>query len=310
MDESALKALIGFLNKQIDALHGRDHFWTTCLIVGCAFEVIFICRGYLHERKEWHTARTRGFISFPEKPPIKWLLVEMLGVVLVLAGIGGELRVSIRAGRLETRVRDANGKLNALYNDKASAADERSKKLDNETQQLKIKAEDERLARVKVEAAVAFRQLTPQQKKQLGDDLARFKGLVGVSFWYQGNDAEAQLFGDDMAEALRARGAIVQPPANILSLKASGKYGDPIVGADTGVTIQSTKVGAAPEFALALVKELNEMGFDAKRQTDPPFDKDTTSPLVWVNVDVRPKGPQGEYKLQAEREQKSKQRHK
>jgi hypothetical protein len=127
MGESALKKLIDCLNKQSDALHGRDHFWTTCLIVGCAFEILFVCHEYLEDRNDWHRARSRGFLSFPEKPPIKWLILEILGVILVLGGIGGELRVSILAGRLETRLREANGQLVLLLEGRANDAEAAAK---------------------------------------------------------------------------------------------------------------------------------------------------------------------------------------
>jgi hypothetical protein len=50
---------------------------------------------------------------------------------------------------------------------------------------------------------------------------------------------------------------------------------------------------------------LNKRGFDAKRQTDPPFE-DKPDPVIWINVESRPRGPQGEYKLQAQKEIKAK----
>jgi hypothetical protein len=127
MDESALKTLIDSLNRQSDALHGRDHFWTACLIVGCAFEVIFVCHEYWDDRKDWRRSRTRGFVSFPEKPPISWLLVEMFSIILVLAGIGGELHVSIVAGHIETQLREANGSLVLLLEGKANDAETSAK---------------------------------------------------------------------------------------------------------------------------------------------------------------------------------------
>jgi hypothetical protein len=277
-------------------------FWTWLVVIGVVADIVFAIHVYWDELVAWR----RGIIRPPDRPSKRWFVCELLAIGLVVAGISGELVIEAKIGTLETSIRKANDDLRLALEQKvedadtkASAADQTAADNERKAASLQKQAEDEHTARVKIEAAVVFRQLTPQQKGKLGDDLARFKGRVGISFWYQANDAEAQLFGDDLAEALRAKGAIVQPPGNFLSMKATGKYGDPIVGADTGVTVQSTKVGDAPEFALALIKELNDMGFDAKRQTDPPFDKDTTSPLVWVNVDARPKGPQGEYKLQA-----------
>jgi hypothetical protein len=94
-------------------------------------------------------------------------------------------------------------------------------------------------------------------------------------------------------------------PAGILTLRGSGKFNDPIQKADTGVTIQSITHPGAQEFASSLIAELNKRGYDAARQKNRPFDKNP-DPQIWVKVEMRPKGPQGEFELQAIREQKRK----
>jgi hypothetical protein len=91
--------------------------------VGCAFEVVTVAKEYWKDKGDWHEARLRGQISFPEKPPIKWLLFDMLGVILVIAGIGGELHVNVQAGRVETRLREANSQLVLLLGGKAKSAE-------------------------------------------------------------------------------------------------------------------------------------------------------------------------------------------
>lgn len=48
---------------------------------------------------------------------------------------------------------------------------------------------------------------------------------------------------------------------------------------------------------------MGEFGIGIK--TDPPFGEGKI-PQIWVNVEPRPRGPQGEYKLQAEQEAKAK----
>ena len=88
-------------------------------------------------------------------------------------------------------------------------------------------------------------------------------------------------------------------------MRESGRFGDPIKPPDTGVIVQSTKDQRSRSLADSIIKELNSRGFDARRQTNPPFD-DKPMPQVWVNVEPRPEGPQGEFKLQAEREAKTK----
>jgi len=137
MDESALKALISLLGDHLSSLGLWMYAWTAFVIVGCAGELFFVIHAYLDERRLWLQARTRGSIAFPEKPSLRMLILEVTSVALVVAGIAGELYVDWRADDLQTRLRDANARLVALYNDKASAADERSKQLGKDTEALK-----------------------------------------------------------------------------------------------------------------------------------------------------------------------------
>jgi hypothetical protein len=169
----------------------------------------------------------------------------------------------------------------------------------------KKEAETEHLARVQIEAAVAWRHLDEQAKNDIGAALASFGPRAGASMWYNASSTEAEMFADDIAGALRSGHITTTAPGGIMAAREGGKCNGEITSVDTGVVIQSTKAPAAIEFAKALIKELNSRGFDAKRQTNPPFE-DKPSPVIWVNVESRPRGPQGEFKLQAEREAKAK----
>ena len=80
----------------------------------------------------------------------------------------------------------------------------------------------------------------------------------------------------------------------------SGRLNQPIKRIETGVILQSTKDDLSRSLADAIIRELKVRGFDAARETDPPFDPNP-APQVWVNVEPRPNGPQGEYKLAAEK---------
>jgi hypothetical protein len=174
-----------------------------------------------------------------------------------------------------------------------------------EAARLRKDAEDERLARVKIEAAVGWRSLSDQQERDIGAALASFSPKAGASIWYNGSSTEAEMFAGDIAEALRFGHITTTAPGGIMEMRQGGKWNGEIRSTDTGVLLQSTKVPAAIEFAEAVIKELTSRGFDARRQTDPPFE-DKPEPVIWVTVQPRPRGPQGEYKLQAEREAKAK----
>lgn len=80
----------------------------------------------------------------------------------------------------------------------------------------------------------------------------------------------------------------------------SGRRGGPILRSESGVRLQSTRDDRSRRLADAIISELTKRGFDAARQVDPPFDPNPI-PQVWVNVDPRPDGPQGEFKLAAEK---------
>jgi hypothetical protein len=122
MDESALRTLIASLYAQIEPLHFWLHVWTVVVIVGCAGELLFVIYEYRDDRGIWYKARSRGFIAFPEKPPTIVLILELLSVAAVVIGIAGELNIDFKAGRLETKLRDANSQLISLLGRKAEDA--------------------------------------------------------------------------------------------------------------------------------------------------------------------------------------------
>ena len=140
---------------------------------------------------------------------------------------------------------------------------------------------------------------------EIGTALTAFKPLAAASVWFNASSTEAEIFADDIAEALRFGQIVVQPPSGMMEMRESGKFGGPIKAAVTGVIIQSTEDDAARKFATSLTVELTRRGFDAARQTDPPFVKGKF-PQIWVNVEPRPRGPQGVLKLEAEAEKKHK----
>lgn len=122
MDESALRELIANLDKQSGPLHSWLHFWTWMVIAGCAGELISVVHTYIDERKIWFKVRSRGGISFPEKPSGKLLIFELLSVAAVVIGIAGELNIDFKAGRLEAQLRDANSRLIFLLEKEAGYA--------------------------------------------------------------------------------------------------------------------------------------------------------------------------------------------
>ncbi|MGO9589890.1 MAG: hypothetical protein ACLP3K_07580 [Candidatus Acidiferrales bacterium] len=244
------------------------------------------------------------FTSLPRSDQRKHKLARLSLMVLIL-GIAGELLSAVRTSQLSGQIIANIEERAADAEQKAGEANDRAALNEKEAAQLQKDAEAEHLARVKIEAAVAWRQLSEKDERDIGTAVTGFKSSVAASVWFNASSTEAEIFADDIAQALRDGKIIVQPPGGIMEMRESGKFGEPIKRPLTGVIVQSTEDKPARDLAASLMAELNRRGFDAVKQTDPPFGKGKF-PQIWVNVEPRPKGPQGEYKLQAEREDKAK----
>jgi hypothetical protein len=319
MDSAALDIAISALEKEISRLElsidGLEKWlWisSAAVAVGVIFEIVFIVHEYLEDREGWR----HGIISSPSRPSFRLLLFEIVSVVVVVAGIVGELWVGVVSSNRNTDLRSKNNRLVSLVREKAGdaqiaagdavkdagSAKERAGKLEVQAATLRKQAEDERTARVKIEARVAWRRLTEQQKAEIGSSLGRRFSNQGVSFWYDAGAIETSWFAADIAEAVQeAKTLRVYPPGALMKMMESGRLGAPVRRVETGVTVQSTKDDRSRQLADAIIHELTVRGFDAVRQTDPPFDPNP-APQVWVYIEPRPDGPQGEFKLATQRD--------
>jgi hypothetical protein len=300
MDPSHLDSAARSLESSLDT-------WGILLLCATGIVVVGLIMEYWKEADEiWNIIRW---------PMAKWpwdKIRAFSGGILVTIGVALELYFTYRAGGVESKLRIVNDQTQISLRDRAAANEREAAQLRKDAEGLKKVAEDERLARVKIEAALAFRSLTDKQKHDIGEALARFrKGstMAGASIWYVNGSVEAQLFADDIAQALRSAQIHTTAPGGVMAMTEGGKWDGPIGGTSTGVEIASTTNPIAQDFADALVKELTVRGFSSKRTPD-QISKDgkPPGPVIWVNVEPRPNGPQGEYKLQAEQEAKSKSR--
>jgi hypothetical protein len=267
MDESALLNQLKTLESAWGSLDHWLNFWVALVVIGVAMEVVVIVIEYRHELHAFN----RGIIRPPDRPS-RWLFgFGLLGAGLVAIGVAGEFWLHIKAGKLESEMREANRQLVALVNQRAADAGERASK--NE------------LARVKIEASVAWRRLSKKQQSTIADHLKRFAGLK-VVLEYIGGDPEALLFAEDIAAALRAAKCQV-PPIQPFSL--FGGYGGGVypLHSLTGVSLARTKNRLSRDAHDAIQRELCSMGFDATITTD------KLEPEVDVLVVARPDSPQG-----------------
>jgi hypothetical protein len=205
----------------------------------------------------------------------------------------------------------AAGQDAAHANERAGKAVEGTAKAQAQAAEANEKAESERLARVKIEASVAWRRLTDKQKINIAKRLHEYP-TEAISVWFLAGDAEGQRFASDIAEALREGKMNVYPPRPLASPgPQTASVTDPITPYETGVQVMSTNEPPSRSLAGAIERELRGVGFDAKIvESDAPdaMAKNIGLPNVIVGVVGRPDGPQGEYKLQSEREAMAKNR--
>jgi hypothetical protein len=177
--------------------------------------------------------------------------------------------------------------------ERASNADERAAVNEKEAARLSKAAEDERLARIKIEERVAWRRLTKDQQSEIGLRLKPFSGQVAL-VQYDGNDIEEYEFGLDIASALQLAQWRISEPLGMLMMRegpVSLGTNPPI---ETGVMIKSTGDKIARNASDALLHELLVRGFDVSRS---PENDSRPQSVVFVIMEHRPEGAQGEAKL-------------
>ncbi len=231
------------------------------------------------------------FTSLPKSKEVEKKLARLSLMVLIF-GIAGELLGTVRTSQLSEQ-------LIANLEERTGHAEQRAGEADKEAARLTKLAEDERLARVQIEEALAPRRLTEGQELAIGKSLGHFKGQT-AQVVYDGGNSEAQAFSIDIWRALKHAEWHVYFPATMWSgIKFGREESLGVVGRELvyeGVEIfpSETSGKAARELAI----ELNKLGFGAVvgRQSAPRRDADG----MQVTVLTRPLGPQGAATLRAE----------
>lgn len=155
---------------------------------------------------------------------------------------------------------------------------------------LMKEAEAERLKRVEIEEKMAWRRLTQEEVSEIGSRLQNFPGETGA-VWFNASDIEGDTFASDIAAALHAAKWRVVGPASFMDLVEPISNPPPL---STGVTVVSTGDESSLKASNALVQELKHFGFDCTKSSKIEF---RPVHMVFVNVESRPDGPQGEAKL-------------
>ena len=199
------------------------------------------------------------------------LALLVFGIVLV-AGLVGEYRTlephSRRMKFFEMLViigvlgeLIADGGIFLFSSNLQTIADTEIAGVNKESAELRKQAAELQMARVKLEASVAWRRLSQRQQSVLSDNLKPFAGpRVGVS--YLNGEAEGLGFANDIATALRAAKWNVFSPREPFT--QFGGFGGGIIPLEslTGVNVSNTGNRLGRDAADAIQHELCSLGFD------------------------------------------------
>ncbi len=175
MDLSALESISKILEKSLD-------FWGLILLLATALVVIGLVVEYWHDVQEFWVRRTWPMASFP------WdKLTALAGGILVTIGVAGELLVTYKASRVETKLRENSHKIEALLTQKAGDAAASAKTAHDEANTVKLEADaiEKRLDAASTQLSVIERQVRVQGPRwkllEVGKDefIAKLKPFAG-----------------------------------------------------------------------------------------------------------------------------------
>lgn len=301
-DASALEKAISDLTKAVTALDSRSKFWesampwfTALVVTGLLGDLVVI---FWERREEVHANLRWIRLGFnPAELSSRWrFALELFSTTAIFLGVGLELWAGVEIASINGQLRTDNGQLRDASNQLVTL--------------IHSEGEDAKLARVKIEADVAWRRLSDEQKRVMAQHL-RPHSLVQISVFFFPGDAEGSNFAVDIAEMFRmANPKNVFPPRPVqmpVGTQQTVRVTDSLEPWATGVEITSTKDSPSKSLADAIKKELNDRGFDAEtiESNAPASLAQQIGPNVIVQVAARPNGAQGEAKLRVQAEKKT-----
>jgi len=123
MDESALRNLLNSLEASRSSLHLLLHLFTCFVVVGLGFDLFVIFKEFRDDRADFRYGQIHPDENhLPKRPSKSLFIVAFLGTALIVIGVAGELYVDVRAGKIETQIREANDELLGLIIQEAGNA--------------------------------------------------------------------------------------------------------------------------------------------------------------------------------------------
>jgi len=264
------------------------------------------------------------FLEFAEHLPIRmtrfnahgWLVVrhnlgrwkkraEWISTTVVLIGLTGEGLFEGLTSRADNILQTFNEVLIGNAQLQASDADNLARQYESQIAQAqrdaanaKAQAAASDLARLQLEASIAWRRLTKEQISEIGLKLSAFPRQL-TALVYNNGDLEAYSFACDIDVALHevAKWNVGEPQPIVVMREGPVPFGtNPPL--ERGVVVISTADEGSRNAARTLIHELNSRGFDATRGAQ---QSRNPRPTVEIFVEPRPEGPQGKFKLAAQK---------
>lgn len=294
---------------QADILAWRDVLFTWLLRSTLAVTSGLVLEGpeLFHDivsliRQWWF--RRKFHFSLPEEHAPEWAKVlAFIGWILITVGVAGEWYTEVHIedadltvqSFMDSRFEDAEHK-SASLNLRSSVNELEATQLGREEAQLRKDAAHEQLLRIQLEWKVAWRRLSDADKSWLGVRMRPFRTNVALSFG--SFDPETRNFATDIALGLQAAQWNVSGPSMVMALQVP-RFGNPIQPVETGVFVSSTSDAFSVNAGRVLCDELNNrLGFDVWcERLGKETSADPRTQEVFVAVEGRPEGPQGEAKL-------------
>jgi hypothetical protein len=223
-----------------------------------------------------------------------------LATLVLIAGLAAELVCLVNTNVLSGRIIAFLGKQAAeavatakRFEAQIASANSASAEAVARAAEAHRMAESERLERIKIEESVAWRRLTKDQQSKLADRLRPFSG-ESVLLQYNLNDLEADSFALDLASALQLAKWKVFEPLAVMTMREGPVPLGTNPPLERGVVVVSTRDKASHNASNTVCDELRRLGFDAVVR---PQDDPRSNPMVFLIIEHRPEGAQGEAKV-------------
>jgi len=218
--------------------------------------------------------------------------ISKLSLIILILGIAGELLSAARTSQLSGQIIANIEERAANADQKAGEANDRAAKNEKEAAQLRMDAEE-------MKQALAPRRLTIKQRAAISSQLSSFsrQPVVAISNPF---DAEASILAAEILSTLKSAKWDTTVPHWSIGRSVSSLERAPSIPV-TGILIQAAPDKRSQLAAKALVRELLSNGFDSRIPEKGVVGFGPKSdPLIVVDVEARPEGPQGDAKVRAD----------